>query len=531
MFDTLFIFPFGFWVVVALLALGAVWAFHHLRDGSGLPILAVLLTVGFWYVGDALYNDYANNYVGLFEESALKSAWWQVVCFLVVFLFATPLVYRWINARHLHRTSGVLHMFQHGTSNPAFQRQLTLFLQICGLIWMVLIVLAWVRLKGDIFYFFFPFLGYKPEPWGRSRLGTGFDAFLSAAYYFHQLVAAVFGVVLALSTRPSTRMLALAGCLLSWPFLVLDRARNSILSVVLPGILSWTLLRLRGGVLKKAVVLGAFFIVVNAWMAFVISNRSDLSIAAAVHEKRFSLTNEERVHHGGLNMYEELCWINTFIEQGSYIPNWGYRYFADLVNPIPRVLWPGKPLVGIDYAKLRGQGGADASDAGVFATISTGLIGQGVVNFGRIFGPAAAALLMSLWVAVIGRLDLHVQELGYLPLYATGLFVTFNVGRDICFIALYPFVFGLLVIWCLNRFYRPAHHQTIPKNSPQRPRAVSRPGNFAARRGQGRNYRGKKGGLVRGELIKPRPFIVSNRRIFIVENVKRAGRGDGRFNS
>lgn len=32
------------------------------------------------------------------------------------------------------------------------------------------------------------------------------------------------------------------------------------------------------------------------------------------------------------------------------------EYFAELMNPIPRVLWPGKPLIGIDYAIARGQG-------------------------------------------------------------------------------------------------------------------------------------------------------------------------------
>ena len=106
--------------------------------------------------------------------------------------------------------------------------------------------------------------------------------------------------------------------------------------------------------------------------------------------------------------------------QGTYKPNWGNRYFAELVNPIPRFFWPGKPLIGIDYAIARGQGGGDAEDAGVHATISTGMIGQGVVNFGRFIGPAFAALLMSFWVVILARLDLHIQEFGRLPLYGWG---------------------------------------------------------------------------------------------------------------
>ena len=56
---------------------------------------------------------------------------------------------------------------------------------------------------------------------------------------------------------------------------------------------------------------------------------------------------------------------------GTYAVNMGQRYFAELVNPIPRGLWQGKPLIGLDYAIARGQGW-DAADAqaGVGATIS-----------------------------------------------------------------------------------------------------------------------------------------------------------------
>ncbi len=53
------------------------------------------------------------------------------------------------------------------------------------------------------------------------------------------------------------------------------------------------------------------------------------------------------------------------------------RYFAELVNPIPRGLWQDKPMIGIDYAIARGQlyGDQKEGEAGVGATISTGMIG------------------------------------------------------------------------------------------------------------------------------------------------------------
>jgi hypothetical protein len=150
-------------------------------------------------------------------------------------------------------------------------------------------------------------------------------------------------------------------------------------------------------------------------------------------------------------MFEELAWINRYIDLGTYQVNNGARYFAELVNPIPRVLWPGKPLIGIDYAIARGQAwaGAKAGQAGVGATISTGMIGQGVVNFGPFFGVLAAAFLMGLWAALLARQDLKGDKTGRLLLYMLGLVLTFNLGRDITLITLYPFLFGyvMLTIW------------------------------------------------------------------------------------
>ena len=79
------------------------------------------------------------------------------------------------------------------------------------------------------------------------------------------------------------------------------------------------------------------------------------------------------------------------------------------------------------------------------------MIGQGVVNFGRILGPIAAALLMAIWVAVLARQDLMGNDIGHLLLYAIGLVLTFNMGRDITLLVLYPFVFGWLLLWWNNR--------------------------------------------------------------------------------
>jgi hypothetical protein len=188
-------------------------------------------------------------------------------------------------------------------------------------------------------------------------------------------------------------------------------------------------------------------------MRFVIQIRHEASVAHTFQQIGLAGVTQsiqgKEIKHAGLNMFEELGWVNQFIDRGTYTPNWGARYFAELVNPIPRVLWRDKPMIGIDYAIARGQGFGSASDrgsAGVGATISTGMIGQGVVNYGRFWGPIAAALLMGIWAAVLARQDLLGDRTGRLLLFIFGIVLTFNLGRDITFITLYPFVFGFIAL-------------------------------------------------------------------------------------
>ena len=454
MYQTLIALPLPFWWVVILLAGGAVWAMFQMRGGLGLPTLIVLVTVTSWYVFDPLYNDYLVNFVSTFTPEVMNAAWWQVALFVAMFLVLTPLVHQWINARELNGSSQVLKLLKTGVDQPLFQSRLQPVLKACLVLLVVLGIWAALRLGDQTLYYYFPFLGYRANPWGRGRIGAGIDSLLTLAGYVQVFIAAVFGITLAWAKDLKMRALALAGCVLTWPYFIFDRTRNVMLVVVVPPLLAWVLLRLRFGFVQKIALLVGFYLLINAWFGFVIENRSETDVVSAYNDQGFDLEKNSEVHHEGLNMFEELCWINTFLTNGRYKPNWGQRYYAELVNPVPRTLWPGKPLIGIDYAILRGQGWDDAGDsaAGVGATMSTGMIGQGVVNFGRVLGPAFAAFLMSIWVAILARLDLHGQEMGRIMLYGLGLVLTFNLGRDITLITLYTFVFGAMVIWLAERF-------------------------------------------------------------------------------
>ena len=448
MLETLSVLPPGFWVVVGLLVLGGFWASGQIKSGVGLPMLAVLATVAVWYAGDVLYNDYVGDYMRKFDATVVADAWWEVAWFLATFLILAPIVNRLFNWRHLGRDSQVFLMLKTGANLPAFQLHLNQLFWSCLVLWIVLVTLAAFRLGSQIPYYFFPFLGYKADPWGRGQIGGGIDALLSLAAYVQMFVVATFGVVAALAKNRHVRLLALIGCLLTWPWYIIDRTRNSMLAVLVPPILAWVFLRLRGGAWQKAAILLVCFLFINAWFGFVLANRSDMDIATALHQKGFDMEQDMEVHNEGLNMYEELCWINKFIREDTFKSKWGQEYFAEIANPIPRVLWPGKPTISLDYAVARGQ---EYTEQGTTATIATGMIGQGIINFGVVFGPAFAALLMSLWTAALVRLDLDGQKVGRIPLYALGIILTFNLGRDITLITLYTFIFGCVIVWWLER--------------------------------------------------------------------------------
>lgn len=451
MLDTLFSFPFEYWLVMALLAMGFIGSAKGLKNGLGIPVGAVLLTVLVWYVGDVIYNDYQYHHMKLFPAEVLIDSWWQVIVFVFVFLVASSILHKSINGRYLKFGSKIYLFYRHGVRNSHFQRGLTILFRAGMLVWIALLFVAMFRFKGDFGYYLFPYIGAHPGPWVTASLGGGVDTLLALANYLQLMVGSLFGVVAALSTNARIRRFAFIGVLLIWPYYIFDRTRKFILVVVLPGFCSWIFMRLRGGWLKKGAVVVIAFLFVNAWFGFIIANRSgDSTVTKAFFDSGFDFTAASEEKHQGLNMFEELAWIMLLTSNGSYSPPAGGNYLANLVNPIPRSLWPSKPTIGLDYAIARGQGGAPTG-AGVYSTLSEGVVGQGVVNFGSYIGPAFAALLMSLWAVWLARLDLLGDRIGYLPLYGLGLVLTFTMGRDITFLELYPFMFGFGICWWLNR--------------------------------------------------------------------------------
>jgi hypothetical protein len=445
-------FPVAFYLACGSLLAGAAYAWKMRAEGIGIPLGAVLGTVGIWYFGDALYNEY-QVYAVEIGAQYLEAAWWQVALFILALLIFVQMLHRSMNRRLLGERSEFWELMSSGgIDNSEFQRRLDIATRLIMGVWLGLMAIALLRTNFDFLGLFAPYVSGKANPWGRGRLGGGFDALISFANYLQIMLVAAFGIVAAIAKNRRTRMIGLIITAVSVPWFLLDRTRNTMLAVVLPGFLAWLFLRFRGGMFAKAAILVGAFLLTEAWMTFVIDTRSVADISHTFSRVGFGGVIQRvevtEVKHQGLNMLEELAWINSFIDKGTYAVNYGQRYFAEIVNPIPRVIWPNKPMIGIDYAIARGQlyGGAEEGAAGVGATISTGMIGQGVVNFGTFFGVLAAAFLMALWVVILARQDLLGEKMGRMMLFFIGCVLTFNLGRDITLITLYPFLFGYIML-------------------------------------------------------------------------------------
>ena len=129
--------------------------------GIGIPAAAVLLTIAFWYVGDAFYNDYRNTHMELFTPEVLNNAWWQVAEFLAVFLLIVSPLHRRLNRRAFGDSSQALHLFKNGVDEPGFQRTLTTLYKAAAGVWILLLFCAGLTFKDKFFYYLFHLHGAR----------------------------------------------------------------------------------------------------------------------------------------------------------------------------------------------------------------------------------------------------------------------------------------------------------------------------------------------------------------------------------
>jgi hypothetical protein len=414
-----------------------------------MPALAIYTTTFIWYFVEILYTPQVYR---KFSQEIIEDCYFQVIIFLMSFRLCLP----WISHIFLKKLKSV--------SGMAILKPDRLLMYV-SLIWAVLLLYGIVRMNGDIQGALFPLQSRAgTQMWGRAAAAAGATGFLvSAASYLYQLVCALFGILLTLQTKPVTRFFN--GCLFltCLPYYVFMGSRNQLLAVVFPAYFTYILFS-KHKALTKVLISTLLILSLSQILGLIIDYRN-IGFSTLVNpsiNQMGVLPVEKQI---GLNMLEELSYINRFYQQGTLEISYGGRYFAELVNVIPRTLWPNKPLLGVDYAILRGYGDS-SRDAGVFATLSTGFIGQGVVNFGPWLGAIAPGVLMAMWAAFLSRLWAQRLSTLRLCLFLTALGVTFNLGRDITLLVLFPIVFGYVLIRCLEATQTKRQAPAIAVNPP-----------------------------------------------------------------
>ena len=160
-------------------------------------------------------------------------------------------------------------------------------------------------------------------------------------------------------------------------------------------------------------------------------------------EGRFEWKMATQANYTGFEMFRELLFITDAIpERADY--EYGGTYLVQVVNPIPRFIWPEKPRedAGLKLARLQGE---VASTGEPRLSVAPGMIGEMYWNFG-LTGIVLLSLLggqlLYIWDQ-FGRLS--GDALSFV-VFGSGFAVIFALGRSFNMSYFYPFAALLIVI-------------------------------------------------------------------------------------
>ncbi|HEY9608518.1 hypothetical protein [Allocoleopsis sp.] len=413
-----------------------------------LPALIIYATVAMWYLTEAIYTP---DYLTDFSNEIQENAYLQIIFFLGCFRFLLPqITYKVI---HFNKSDPKISI------KPFLNPKQILF--YISIIWLGLLLFGISRMNGDIFAALFPINARAGiNMWGRGAgASAGSSGFIiSSAAYIYLLVCSFFGILLTVQTTNNAKIINVLLILISWPYFIFLGARNQFLALAMPAYFSYILLSKQKLWIKILITIVAF-LALNYLFTLIIAYR-DVGFSSVLSGTSSGTVAQSEQKHYGLNMFQELCFINRFYQNGTLHSQYGADYIAQFLNFVPRAIWPNKPLLGIDYAIARGFG-TNRTDIGVTTTVSTGLIGQGIVNFGPYFGSLAPALLLALWAGFLARLWSQRYSALRLCLFLVGLGTTFNLGREITLLVLWPMVFG----YALVRIIENLNRKKLPKIS------------------------------------------------------------------
>jgi hypothetical protein len=288
------------------------------------------------------------------------------------------------------------------------------------------------------------------SPFSRGRYGGIREAFLQLQMFL--IAVTPIAVVLMLSVRHTLVKRVIAGLFMIW---ILARSmrggtRSSIVPTIGP-LLAALYFWLRPSQKKMALLIGLplLALIGYTWSAATVVTRN-------TGEFRWSAADD--VDYVGFEMFRELLFISSKVpDELEY--RLGRTYYVQLVNPIPRFLWPDKPTddAGLVLATARGE--VDASGE-AYLTRSPGLLGEMYWNFG-----IPGVFLLSALAGVLLRAWDRIPQLApdsrcAFLIYTGGLGLVFLSGRSISMPTYYGLISFTVLLWVLIRAPRLSSNMT-----------------------------------------------------------------------
>jgi oligosaccharide repeat unit polymerase len=320
-------------------------------------------------------------------------------------------------------------------------------------------------------FLFFEGLGGLSRRWesgiGRGRYGS-WDTILYELQIFLQATTPL-AICLALTKRAPFVQRCVAVLFVVWMFLrtFSSGSRGPLLPIILcvAAAVVWRAgPRLRRGLL----IVGLPVLMVGGYLfsAVVVAGRT---------EGDFDLSNYNKREDIGFEMFRELLFVIRAEENGM-AQQYGFTYFTQLVNPIPRAIWPGKPVGDAGLVMARAYGSVDRSGEPTM-TISPGFLGEAYLNFGFLgvlIVPAAAGIFVRAWDCL---LPTATRSLPAFLVYVTGLAIIFLCGRSFNFGSLY----GLLALFTLVILFEQIGWARFPNRQSRNGQVSRQPQSFRSR--------------------------------------------------
>ena len=284
--------------------------------------------------------------------------------------------------------------------------------------------------------------GRWDAPWARGQLG-GWDSFLDHLQYFGYLTSVLTIVVARRMGWRNWR--TIVGAMLSLVmtmFLVQSGSRRVIGVVVGVALIFWILVQDSKLKVKHAVAAMATMVALLLAMQVMLQYRN-VGLTAALSDPTVAAedTPANEYLHVDDNFYR-LCQVIQLIPSTHSYVYHGFLVYA-VVRPIPRVLWPDKPVdAGFDLT--RAVGDREVS-------YSCSVIGELYMSLG-FFGIAIGGWLYGRFAALINGVLTQSAGLGVVVIYSIGVMALFSGMRSLLELVLVSYV---IVAWVLlSRLFR-----------------------------------------------------------------------------